>query len=119
MKSAAFRMICRFLVASLMLMSLTTARAGMIGVDQLAASGAGADRAAVTTLLTRSEVANQLQARGIDPQLAQQRIASMTDPEVQALKGQIDALPAGASSDGAWIAAVVVIALVVWYVWFR
>ena len=117
MKSAVFRMICRLLVASLMLMSMATARAGMIGVDQLAS--AGADRAAVTTLLTRSEVANQLQARGIDLQLAQQRIASMTDQEVQALKGQIDALPAGASSDGAWIAAVIVIAIVVWYVWFR
>jgi hypothetical protein len=117
MKSAAFRMICRLLVASLMLMSLTTARAGMIGVDQLA--GAGADRAAVTSLLTRSDVASQLQARGIDQQAAQERIAAMTDQEVQALKGQIEALPAGASSDGAWVAAVIIIALVVWYVWFR
>ena len=119
MKSAVFRMICRLLVASLMLMSLGTARAGMIGVDQLAASGAGADRAAVTSFLSRSEVASQLQANGIDQKAAQQRIASMTDQEVQALKGQIDALPAGASSDGAWIAAVIVIALVIWYVWFR
>jgi len=117
MKSAVFRMICRLLVASLMLMSLTTARAGMIGVDQLAS--AGADRAAVTSLLTRSDVASQLQARGIDQSVAQQRIAAMTDQEVQALKGQIDALPAGASSDGAWVAAVIIVALVIWYVWFR
>lgn len=119
MKSAAFRMICRFLVVSLMLMGFTSVRAGMIGVDQLSASTASADRAAMMTLVQRGEVASQLQARGIDPALAQQRIASMTDQEVQMLKGQIDAMPAGAGGDWGWVAAVIVIAVIVWYFWFR
>jgi hypothetical protein len=118
MKSAVMRMICRFLIASLTVLSFGTANAGMIGVDQLATS-AQSDRAAVMTLVARSEVASQLAARGIDPQLAQSRIAAMSDPEVQALKGQIDALPAGANSDWGWVAAVIVIAIVVWYFWFR
>lgn len=116
MKSAVVRMICRFLIASLTVLSFGTANAGMIGVEQLAS--APSDRAAVLNLVSRSEVASQLQARGIDAQMAQARIASMTDQEVQSLKGQIDALPAGAS-DGGTIAAVIIIALVVWYVWFR
>ena len=119
MKSAVVRMICRFLVASLAVLSFGTAHAGMIGVDQLAGSTGHSDRAAVLNTIARSEVATQLQARGIDPQLAASRIASMTDPEVQSLKGQIDALPAGASSDGGWIAAVIIVAIVVWYFWFR
>jgi|SRR5687767_9283729 len=117
MKSAVVRMICRFLIASLTVLSFGTASAGMIGVDQLA-STSQTDRAAVMTLVARSEVASQLQARGIDPQLAQQRIAAMSDQEVQSLKGQIDAVPAGAS-DGGVIAAVIIIAVVVWYFWFR
>src|ERR1043166_8159437 len=76
MKSAVIRIICRFLIASLTILSIGTASAGMIGVDQL--SAAQSDSAAVMNLVTRGEVASQLQARGIDPQLAQQRIASMT-----------------------------------------
>jgi hypothetical protein len=114
--NAFSRMICRFLIASLTVLSFGTATAGMIGVDQVSAGQS--DRAAVMNLVSRSEVASQLQARGIDPQMAQARIASMTDKEVQALKGQIDALPAGAT-DWGWVAGVIVIAVVVWYLWFR
>jgi hypothetical protein len=117
MTSTFVRTICRFLIASLAVLSVTTANAGMIGADQLNAS-TSPDRAAVMTLVSRGEVASQLQARGIDPQLAQERIAAMTDQEVQALKGQIDALPAGANDWGV-VAAVIVIAVVVWYFWFR
>ena len=117
MRSAVVRMICRFLVVSLTFLSFS-ASAGMIGVDQLAAANAQSDRAAVMTFVSRSEVASQLQARGVDPQLARERIAAMSDQEVQSLKGQIDALPAGASDAGV-IVAVIVIALVVWYFWFR
>ena len=117
MRSAVVRMICRFLVVSLTFLSFS-ASAGMIGVDQLAAANAQSDRAAVMSFVSRSEVASQLQARGVDPQLARERIAAMSDQEVQSLKGQIDALPAGASDAGV-IVAVIVIALVVWYFWFR
>ena len=117
MKSAVIRLICKFLMLSLAVLSFGTANAGMIGVDQMAS--AGTDRAAVLNLVSRSEVASQLSARGIDPQVAASRIAAMSDQEVQSLKGQIDALPAGASSDWGWVAAVIIIAVVVWYFWFR
>ena len=117
MNSAVIRWICRFLIASLTVLSFGTANAGMIGVDQLAAGNS--DRAAVLNLVARDEVASQLSARGIDPQLARERIGAMTDQEVQSLKGQIDALPAGASGDWGWVAAVIVIAVVVWWLWFR
>jgi hypothetical protein len=119
MRAAVFKMICRFLIASLTMMSFT-AGAGMIGADQLAASSAAQlDRAAVLAVLDRPEVASQLQAQGLDPQVARDRVASMSDSEVQALNGEIDSLPAGAKSNGAWIAAVVVIAIIIWYLWMR
>jgi Family of unknown function (DUF6627) len=120
MRSGAFKAICRFLVASLMLMSLTSARAGMIGVDQLSAASSGAaDRIAVMDVLNRSDVASQLQAQGVDPQAAMDRFAAMSDPEVSALRGQLDSLPAGASSN-AWVwGGVVVVAILVWWLWFK
>ena len=121
MKSAVFKMICRFLVASMLLMSFSSVNAGMIGTDRAVASDstAQADRLAVLSVLGRSEVASELQSMGLSPQVAQERVAAMTNAEVQALKGQIDSLPAGAkSSKNGWaIAAVIVIAVLVYYYW--
>jgi len=120
MKFAAFRMICRFLIASLLALSFTSS-AAMIGVDQMSAASAGAqaDRIALMNLVARSEVASQLQANGVDPQMAQQRIASMTDSEIATLKDQVGTMPAGATSGWAWAAAVIIVALLVWYFWMR
>ena len=114
-----FKMICRILIASMMTMTFTVAQAGMIGAGQLggAHSAAQLDRAAVLNVLSRPEVANQLAAQGVDSKLAQERVASMSDSEVQALKGQIDALPAGAMSHGAIAAIVVVVAIAIWLIW--
>ncbi|HET9641855.1 MAG TPA: PA2779 family protein [Burkholderiaceae bacterium] len=116
MKSTAFRMLCRVLIVSLFAMSFQSAMAGMIGTDQAAGPGTTqTERAALVSLLNRSDIGNQLQAHGVDPDAAKARVASMTDQEVRTLSGQIDALPAGASNSGWWIAAVIIIAAVIWY----
>ena len=118
MKSVAFRIICRVLIASLFAMSFQSAMAGMIGTEQaVAAASAQAERAALINTLSRSDVANQLQSQGVDPEAAKARVASMTDQEVAALAGKIDSLPAGASSSGTGWAIAIVIVLVVWYFW--
>jgi Family of unknown function (DUF6627) len=121
MRTTVFKMICRFLIASLMMMSFTAAQAGMIGADQLVASSSSAqlDRLAVLGVLNRPEVVSQLQVQGLDPQVARDRVASMSDGEVQALKGQIESLPAGATSSGVWIGVAIVVAIVIWYFWMK
>jgi hypothetical protein len=117
MKSPLIRIICRFLVASMLLMSFGVSRAGMIGADQVAA-GANLDRVVVMSTLERSDVSNALRANGVDPQAARDRVAAMTDEEVSALRGQIDALPAGGKSHNGWIiAGVIIIAIIIWYAW--
>lgn len=118
MRSAAMRLICRFLIVSLAMLPFQAVQAGMIGTDQaLSAARAATDRSAVLNVLGRSEVAAQLQALGIDPKTAGDRVAAMTDEEVHALAGRIDSLPAGAHSSGwAW-AAVIIIAVLIWYNW--
>jgi hypothetical protein len=118
MSSTLFRTICRFLIAALLLSSFGSVRAGMIGADELSAAGMSS-RSAVIDVLARPEVAAQLQAQGIDPQAARERVAALSNDEVQALQGQLDALPAGASSSGAGWAVAVVVVLVVWWLWFR
>lgn len=117
MKSAAFRMLCRFLIASLFAMSFQSAMAGMIGTDEaVAASSMQSERAALINTLSRSDVAGQLQLQGVDPDAAKARVGAMTDREVAALTGQIDSLPAGASSGTGWAIAIVIV-LLVWYFW--
>jgi hypothetical protein len=118
MKSVAFRILCRFLIASLFAMSFQSAMAGMIGTEQaVAAASTQAQRTALINTLSRSDVANQLQSQGVDPEAAKARVASMTDQEVATLAGQIDSLPAGALSSGAGWAIAIVIVVVVWYYW--
>jgi hypothetical protein len=113
------KMTCRVLVVSLLTLSFQTANAGLIGADQaVAAAAAQTDRGMVMSVLNRAETAAQLQAQGIDPTLARQRVAAMTDQEVQALAQDMHTAPAGALDGGGWLAIVLVAALV-WYFAFR
>jgi hypothetical protein len=113
------KMTCRALVVSLLTLSFQTANAGLIGADQaVAATAAQTDRGMVMSVLNRAETAAQLQAQGIDPTMARQRVAAMTDREVQALAQDMHTAPAGALDGGGWLAIVVVAALV-WYFAFR
>ncbi|HSV82292.1 MAG TPA: PA2779 family protein [Ramlibacter sp.] len=116
MNLAFKRTTCRALVVSLLALSFQTANAGLIGADQ-AAGTAGTERALVLSALDRSEVATQLQAAGVDPLAARERVQSMTDQEVHALAQDIQAAPAGA--DAGWIVGVILIAALVWYFMFR
>jgi hypothetical protein len=119
MRSTMKKMTCRALVVSLLALSFQTANAGMIGADRATAAGSPqTDRAMVVSVLNRADTASQLQAQGIDPALARERVAAMTDQEVHALAQDIQNAPAGALSGGEWL-AVIVIAAAVWYFAFR
>lgn len=115
MNLAFKRTTCRVLVASLLTLSFHTAQAGLIGADQAAApTAAAADRALVISTLERAEVASQLQAFGVDPRAARERVNSMSDQEVQTLAQDIQNAPVGAMSGWGWV-AVILIAALVWY----
>lgn len=118
MTSTMKKMTCRALVVSLLALSFQTAKAGMIGADQAAAQAAQTDRAAVMSVLNRAETLQQLQANGVDPQAARDRVNAMTDQEVHALAQDMQTAPAGAMSGWGWAAVVLVVALV-WYFAYR
>jgi hypothetical protein len=118
MKTSMKKLTCRVLVVSLMTLSLQTARAGLISAEQAAPASASAERALILNTLDRSEVAAQLQAAGVDPQSARDRVAAMTDQEARTLAQDIQTAPAGALSTAGWIAVVAIVALV-WYFAYR
>lgn len=105
---------CRALVVSLLALSFQSAQAGLIGAEQAVAGSATTDRALVLGTLDRAEVQAQLQAAGVDPLAARERIRTMSDAEVQAMAQDIQAAPAGAAST--WgVVAIILIAALVWY----
>jgi hypothetical protein len=115
MKTTMKKMTCHALIASLLALSFTTAKAGMIGADQVAPAGASSDRAMVMSVLNRADTVAQLQAKGIDPTMARERVASMSDQEVQQLAQDMQTAPAGGSLSTAGWLAVIAVAALVWY----
>ena len=118
MKSVWARTLCRLLMVLMVWSPMHFAQAGMIGTDQVVSTSVQADRNTVTQFLGRADVTSQLQALGIDPATAKDRVASMTDQEVQMLAGRIAAQPAGGDTLGV-VLLLLVVGAVVWWVWFR
>lgn len=116
MNSAITRMFCRLLIVLMAWMPMHVVQAGIISTDQAVAS-AQADRAAVLNLISRADVASQLQALGVDPATAQDRVAALSDDEVRSLAGKLQSLPAGADATG--VVVVIIIGVLIWYFFFR
>jgi hypothetical protein len=108
--------VCRVLVVLMIWTPYQIAHAGMIGTDQVV-QAVPADRGAVLNFVSRADVAGQLQAFGLDPATARDRVAAMTDDEVRYLAGRIDAMPAGA--DGAGLLLLIIVIAVIWWAWKR
>ena len=120
MKSPFARVVCRLLVVLMIWTPYQIAQAGMIGTEQVVQQSSQSDRSTVLSFMSRGEVASQLQAFGIDPAIAKDRVASMSDEEVRFLSGQIESLPAGAKTSGwVWLLVIAIIAGVVWWAWKR
>lgn len=79
-----------------MLSLQTPAYAGMVGtgtvIDQ---QQAVMDRGQLLNALNREDVRKQLIAMGVDPQAARERVASLSNEELQAVSGHMRDLPAG------------------------
>lgn len=118
MTSVWARTLCRLLMVLMIWSPVQFAQAGMIGTDQVASAASQTDRNTVLQFLGRAEVTSQLQSLGVDPASVKDRVAAMTDQEVQSLAGKIQSMPAGADSTGVVI-LLIVVAAVVWWVWFR
>jgi hypothetical protein len=118
MKSSWAKLLCRFLMVLMIWSPVQFAQAGMIGTDQIVTAASQADRTTVLEFLGRADVATQLQSLGLDAKSATERVAAMTDSEVQMLAGKINSMPAGADGTGVLI-LLLLVGAAVWWIWFR
>jgi len=94
------RMTSRLLIASVLSLSLPlqSTYAGMVETEKVAASAQSqSERERISTFLDRADVRQELQARGIDANAANVRVAALTDEEVHKIAGKLDQMPAGGS----------------------
>ena len=85
---------------------------GIVTTDQLLQQQSGAlNKSALLTMLDREDVRRQLVERGVDPGYAKQRIAALSDTQIEELKGNIDTLPAGSGIVGILIAVLLVLVI--------
>ena len=111
MKSTFTRLVCRVLAASIIALPWQ-AQAGLVGTDQALAGAQQDARAAVARVLSRGDVVAELQLLGLSAQAASERVAALSDAEVAALAGKIDALPAGGIAHAL---PIIVVALLIYY----
>ena len=90
------------LVSSCLIVGITaaglplTAQASIISSDEMVSvAAAGSSRERVSTFLARDDVRQAMQAQGVSPLAATQRVQAMSDAEVAQLAGRIDQAPAG------------------------
>ena len=69
------------------------------------------DQRSLVSVLDREEVRQQLVDRGVDPDYAKQRIAALSDEQIDEIKAHIDELPAGSSVVGILIAVLLVLVI--------
>jgi hypothetical protein len=82
--------------AMLSVSSWIPAQAAMIGTEQaVTVQSRDAQIAQVQDFLGRADVQKQLESWGVAPEQAQQRVASLSDAELQQLALTIDQQPAG------------------------
>ena len=87
------------LATSLVAASLQSAAyAGVISTQEyLTAVDREATRARIDAVLAREEVRSQLEQYGVDPAVADARIAALTDQELEQLATDLENMPAGGS----------------------
>lgn len=78
---------------------IQTAHAGLVSTEEVVrlASNERAEsgHARLSAALSRADVRAAMERQGVDPALAMERIAALTDEEAGRLAGQIDSAPAG------------------------
>ncbi len=82
--------------ALLLVASTAPAQAALVGTGEvLSEARIEADRADVIQMLEREDVRTRLEAMGVDPADAQQRVARMTEAELAQLQQHMEQAPAG------------------------
>lgn len=114
MKSNRFRefLLRLFSVALIGMGFMQVSSAGMIGTEYLIESDArAASLQKIEVLLAKQEIADQLQAFGVEPAMVAERLAGMTNAELLQIEGTLNTQTAGGDALGV-IGAVFLVLLI-------
>ena len=95
--SAFWGVMARLLVVSLLALSLP-AKASMMSAQETMSVHQTSERTQVMQFLAREDVAKHIAAQGVDIALVQQRVAAMSDDEINQLSDKIDQVPAAGNA---------------------
>ena len=114
-----YQLIAQILIVTMVWMPFSV-QASMVGTDQVVASAQDqVSRDKVLNFMSRDDVVKQFETFGLSASAAKDRVNAMTQDEVNRIAGKIDSLPVGASDAGTWVAAVIIIGIIVWLVWCK
>ncbi len=100
-------------VMFVMSVPIGVANAGLISTEQVVEREVAAqDRARIFDFLARQDVRAQLTEFGVDPAMAEARVAGLSDAEIRSVAGRIDQLPAGQDVFGAILSTALIIFVV-------
>jgi len=115
MRMSIFRNLVAIAMASLLVMNVAPigmAHAKMVTTDQvIGQSNASDERTQILNFLMREDVQQHMTRLGVDPEEAENRVASLSDEEIQQIAGRLDELPAG-EGIGVIVGAILIIFLV-------
>lgn len=94
--SAFWGVMACLLVVSLLALSMP-AKASMMSAQETMPVHQTSERTHVMQFLAREDVAKQIAAQGVNIALVKQRVAAMSDNEINQLSDKIDQLPAAGS----------------------
>lgn len=107
----------RFVLSCLLSLTLIAAapmalQADMLGTSQLLTQAERNARVElVESYMDRAEVRSQMEAMGVDPALAAERVAGLTDSQLQQLALNIESAPVGSSALGVVVTVLVILLL--------
>ena len=91
----------------------TQAQAALVGTSQILDQGyQEVDRDRLRAFLDRAEVRTQLEALGVDRDIARARIDSLTNEEVADIVDRLDQLPAGGDGFGTLVGAALLVFII-------
>lgn len=107
-----FRQLVSVVLSALLIVTATPVQAGMVGTQSLLTQDARAMQVAdVQGFLARDDVRKQMQSLGVDPVAAGQRVAAMTDGELQKVSQQINSMPAGGDAVSLLVLVILILLL--------
>lgn len=94
------------------MLPMPAAHAALVSTDRVVTTESQEARAKINAFLSRDDVRQQMEALGVSPDQAKERVAALSDEEVAQIEGKLDSMPAGQDFFGAVLGVALVVFVV-------